>query len=304
MIERTGPSHTAPASDLTCPLCDRSMVAHRVRDVYRCPADGTWRSTLDVRINQETARTLDESERSDALHQLREENNRAILDAVGRHVRLPGARLLDVGSAHGWFLAAAEAAGATAEGIEPDEGMAALSAESGAKVRVGYFPAALSAQETFDVIAFNDVLEHLPDVASALADSRSALNPQGILSVNIPNAGGLVYRVANLLTRIGLRGPFERLWQVGLPSPHLWYFEESNLTALAAASGLSLVHSTRLRSMSRQGLWSRVHFDRKVGPLSVATFVALSIAAPVLNARRASDIMLLLFRRSDAGAEG
>ncbi|WP_229466725.1 class I SAM-dependent methyltransferase [Pseudoduganella plicata] len=68
--------------------------------------------------------------------------------------------------------------------------MGSKAAQRGFQVRQGYFPDALRPDETFDVIVFNDVIEHIPDIGSALRACHEHLNPGGILILNLPNSRG------------------------------------------------------------------------------------------------------------------
>lgn len=264
---------------------------------FRCPSCGTWASTLDVGINGADHINLDEGLRETGLAALRDQNNAVILSRLTDLGLRPGSRLLDVGSAHGWFVLAARAHGLDAEGIEPDDEIAKLSAANGVVARSGYFPDVLGPAERFDAISFNDVLEHIPDVRAALATVYERLSPRGLLSINIPNSAGLVYRASVTATRLGVDSVFNRLWQVGLPSPHVWYFDAAGLARLCESVGLELVRADRLASLTRGGLWQRAHADRRPSAVTVGSVAAGWIAAPVLNARRNSDIMHLVFRR-------
>lgn len=120
---------------------------------------------------------IDHDARIAGFKELRAENNARVLDEIGALIPLEGKRLLDVGSAHGWFLAEAVRRGMIAEGIEPDEAMVEQSTALGVTVRHGYFPAAMSENERVDVISFNDVLEHIPDVDATLAACAKSLRP-------------------------------------------------------------------------------------------------------------------------------
>jgi len=269
----------------------------------RCPGCGTWASSLEPEINSPnehagTGTEIDTEARIAGLERLRRENFRDVLDRIGAVVRLDGARLLDVGSAHGWFLEEASARGIRATGVEPEEDVAAGPLGHGLDVRVGFFPDVLDKEETFDVITFNDVLEHIPDARATLAACAQALRPGGVLSINIPNADGLGYRVAATGARLGVRGPFERFWQYGLPSPHIHYFTRAGLKRLVEDSGFAVQGVGALSAISREGLWERVHTFRRTTPASVASFAALWAAAPVLNRPRNSDIVLMLALRS------
>ena len=164
------------------------------------------------------------------------------------------------------------------------------------------FPEVLSAADEYEVISFNDVLEHLPDPREAIAACYRHLVPGGLLSINIPTSRGLVYRSA----RRGLpvtRALFERLWQVGLPSPHLWYFNGSSLLRLCTDAGFDAAAAEPLQSVKRDGLWQRAHFDRAPSVVSVAGVGALLLAAPLLNSPRASDIMHVVARKPLPPAE-
>jgi 2-polyprenyl-3-methyl-5-hydroxy-6-metoxy-1,4-benzoquinol methylase len=268
----------------------------------RCPDCGTWTSSLQPQINSANEHAasgteIDTEARIAGLERLRRENFRDVLDRVGKLVPLDGARLLDVGSAHGWFLEEAASRGVEATGAEPEEDVAAGPLSRGLDVRVGFFPDVLDKGETFDIITFNDVLEHIPDARAVLAASATALRPGGVLSVNIPNADGLGYRVATAAARAGARGPFERFWQHGLPSPHVHYFTRAGLRRLVDESGFAVEGLGALSAISRDGLWERVHTFRRATPASVAGFAALWAAEPVLNRPRNSDIVLMLARR-------
>ncbi|MGZ8318760.1 MAG: class I SAM-dependent methyltransferase [Telluria sp.] len=132
------------------------------------------RADLAPHINNQAADALlNEGDGEAALRALRTENFKVIVDEAVRFA-VPGPkRLLDVGSAHGWFL---EAAADQFEvlGVEPDDTLARHSLSRGLPVRTGYFPDALTADETFDVIVFNDVIEHIPDVGAALGRASVA----------------------------------------------------------------------------------------------------------------------------------
>ncbi len=221
--------------------------------------------------------------RENALEGLRQRNFATILDALDR-VRPARGRLLDVGSAHGWFLRAAVRRGWSAVGIEPDPEIAGRAGEGGAEVRVGAFPEALQPGDKFDVVAFNDVFEHLPDVHAALRAAARALAPGGLLIVNLPDARGAFHRVARALSRLGLHGPLERLWQKGFASPHLSYFTAPLLQRLAGQHRFRRVGGSRLPAVAFRGLWSRLRYDRSASVAASAVVYAGTCALlPILG---------------------
>ncbi|WP_017934040.1 class I SAM-dependent methyltransferase [Nocardioides sp. Iso805N] len=253
-------------------------------------------------INTDAHAGLDEDLRETGLADLRHHNLALVVDRLIDQGLPRASRVLDVGSAHGWFLQAASERGLDAEGIEPDEAVAARSAD-GTKVRVGFFPDVLAPDEAYDAIAYNDVLEHIPDVSAAIAASSDHLNGGGLLSINIPNSRGLFYRLAVICHRLGLRAAFERLWQVGMPSPHLWFFDRRGLVQLCRQNGLELVAAQSLDSVRRRGLWQRAHSDRRPSPTSILGVGVVWILAPLFNAPAASDIIHLVFRKPQSEPE-
>jgi len=254
----------------------------------RCERCRSWASNLPVGGSE-----VHTNVRTTGLETLRRENFRVILEQIASLRPLDDASLLDVGSGHGWFVQEAARQGVRAVGIEPD---ASVASESAVEVRVGLFPDAVADQEMFDVIAFNDVLEHLGDVRGALVACREHLLPAGMLSVNIPTADGLAFRIACGLARLRIHGPYDRLWQHGLPSPHLHYFKTRALVDLLTEEGFDVVSVREVRAITRDGLWERVHTVGRTGPMAIVSFAFLYLAAGLLNRRGASDVVHILAR--------
>jgi SAM-dependent methyltransferase len=146
----------------------------------------------------------------------------------------------------------------------------------------------------FDVIAFNDVLEHIPDARTALDACRRLLTRDGLLAINVPNADGIGFRTARLLRRARVSGPYERFWQLGLPSPHVHYFSARGIETLLQRCGFRILSHERLPSVSRKGLWERIHLVQEPSVSSAAYFVAVWAASPALNWPPLSDIQLIV----------
>ncbi len=284
-------------SGRACAACGTKMRPDVLPGTFRCARCGFLSSDLPVRIN--AAEAIDEDVRAIALKPIRDANFTQLLDACA-DLLPPGTRLLDVGCAHGWFLQAAAARGIAAEGLEPDRAMLAIAQAAGLKVREGYFPAALPPDARFQAITFNDVFEHLPDPAGMARAVATALAPGGIAIVNLPVAEGFIFRAARLLARLGLRGPLARMWQEGLPSPHLSYFTAPALERLFADAGLRLVRRGELASIVTTGLYARIRYDRSVGPGRAAVLYAAALAARAVAGLFPSDIQFFVFRRGAA----
>lgn len=266
-------------------------------DYSRCRQCGLWQSRLSAQILDEQAwQQLDETARGTALATLRRNNFSVLLQRLAVVRGQQGGALLDVGSAHGWFVVQAMAAGYKSLGLEPDPRLAAYAREHGATIKQGFFPQALAADERFDVIVFNDVFEHLPDPVAALAACAAHLQAEGLLVLNLPLASGCFFHMAEWLNKLGIKGPWRRLWQVGFPSPHLFFFESRQLVPLATAAGFSLISESALQSLTTAGLWARLRMDHQQPVwLHMLQWLLLVALLPMVGLMP-NDIGLFIFR--------
>lgn len=221
----------------------------------------------------------------EGLEDLRRANIAATLDRLARSAPLAGVTLLDVGCAKGWFLSAARERGAQVHGIEPQEVHVRDGRAAGLSIDLGFFPADLSRPGPYGIIAFNDVFEHLPAPEQAIRDVERLLKPGGIAVINLPSSAGALYRIATVLDRLGMSGSFERMWQKGLPSPHMSYVSPDNLRMLVERhTALRQIDSFALPSFRRARLWQRIEVTHR-GPAALAMFVGLwglSFVLPLL----------------------
>src|SRR6185312_306749 len=194
----------------------------------------------------------------EGLETLRRVNFELLLDRLERRLPLAGVRALEVGPADGWFLEAAARRGVKISGIEPDPALAEDARARGLSVETGFFPDDLKDQGPYGLIVFNDVLEHVPNPGAALRRTAALLAPGGLAAINLPSSGGALYRAAKLMDRLGYEAPLIRLWQKGLPSPHLSLFNARNLRRLAEDSGFEHVDTFALRTLAREGLRERI----------------------------------------------
>ena len=273
----------------TCPVCAAS--ARPLKDwLFRCPACRFEFTTL----------TPGGGTGIEGLEALRKENFERLLDRLEKIIPLRGVRALEIGPADGWFLEAAARRGARVSGLEPDEDLARRARARGLDVETGFFPDGLTDKGPYRLLVFNDVFEHLPDPAEALRRSSSLLAPGGVLAINLPNSGGALYRVAKLLSLAGVDAPLERLWQKGLPSPHLSLFAPDNLARLAReAAGFELLDVFPLRTITREGLGERVastHRGLGGAVLFAGIWLTSFVYAPPLAL---SDIFAGIFRKPE-----
>lgn len=290
------PEH--PRTGSPCPACGTALVPHAPHWRARCGRCGLWASSLDdPALNGATPHGWDVATEA-AMAPVRERAATSLCtQLVDAGLLGAGTRLLDVGCGPGWFLRAAAARGATVRGLEPDARVAAASRAGGLAVDTGCFPGDI-AGGPFDLVSFNDVFEHLPAPRPALAAVRACLAADGVLLLTLPSSRGAFHRFADLLARLGIESPLERLWQKGFESPHLWYFDADNLLALTAAEGFRPVWQGSLPSVSGAGLWGRIRAGGGQSvPAAAVIWLGVALLLPLLR-RLPSDIMSIAFRRA------
>ena len=265
-------------------------------DIRRCGNCAHWTSTFPTSTANSQSNELDEMHRHAALRELRLGNAVKILDEILSRVEVKNPTLCDVGTAYGWFLTLAQKAGVDSIGIEPDQNVAQVAIQQGLPVRVGDFPQCLSTSEQFDVLTFNDVFEHLPEPAQILAACRSHLNARGLLVIVLPSSRGSLFRIAYQLRRLGMRGPWDRLWQRSFPCPHRHYYSPGGLETILQRVGFQLELKTELPSFHYRGLWNRIRMESGVSIVrAILTYFALLAVSPVLRLGR-SDIAMHIYR--------
>ncbi len=108
----------------------------------------------------------------------------------------PGARILDIGSGVGSFVVACRERGLLAFGVEPDrigQGGRLTSVQiAKRRLRERAFAVALGerlpfADQSFDLVTLNQVMEHVFDQAAVLREAARVLKPGGALYIACPN---------------------------------------------------------------------------------------------------------------------
>lgn len=150
--------------------------------------------------------------------------------AVAEFLRTGGRRpqdvkVLEVGCGMGYFTYALACAGYDATGVD-------LSAEAiaGATARFGPHFSTRSLSDLtadgrrYDVIVMNQLIEHVPEIPSFLAQAVALLADGGALVITTPNKTSYA------------RGA----WRTELPPVHLWWLGEEAVRHLAAAHGCTV----------------------------------------------------------------
>ncbi|WP_177327629.1 bifunctional 2-polyprenyl-6-hydroxyphenol methylase/3-demethylubiquinol 3-O-methyltransferase UbiG [Pseudomonas sp. URMO17WK12:I12] len=280
----------------TCPVCNGVLSRGIQAWHFKCGSCRYEKADLQPTINQSSAHALiDEADRETGLREVRVSNFRKLLDVIS--VFKPGGgKLVDVGCAHGWFVEIAMLKFDTI-GIEPDEAVFTSTKAKNLPVRKGYFPDALGDSETFDVIVFNDVIEHIPSINDVIAACHQKLNSDGLLVLNLPSSDGVFYKLSRLFSAIGKFGFFERLWQKDLPSPHVHYFNRRNLSSFLQKRNFTPVASGTLPTLGLAGLYTRISYTGNLGTISkILIYCTIAAALPVLRLLP-SDIVYVVAKK-------
>lgn len=178
---------------------------------------------------------------------------RAVSRLLREHVaqRLPAtAQVLDVGCGNGEFLALAKELGYGVLGVDVSASAKKLCAQHGIEARVGDFraPGVIAADETFDLVTFWDVIEHLDDPASFLRRACQVLKPGGLILIKTPKITHFTLRLSAMLPRVAGA-------MLQLPG-HIQFFQPQGAASLLRASGFerpTWLSGRGMRSPSRKG---------------------------------------------------
>jgi 2-polyprenyl-3-methyl-5-hydroxy-6-metoxy-1,4-benzoquinol methylase len=138
--------------------------------------------------------------------------------------RLPPAEVLEVGCAHGSFVALMGLAGYRASGVELSPWVAAFGQQSfGISVHTGPVESLDLPKGSLDVIVLMDVLEHLPRPAATMRQCLELLKPEGLLLVQTPCfKEGESYPA--------LVESKDRFLEMLIPVEHLYLFNQRSVT--------------------------------------------------------------------------
>jgi SAM-dependent methyltransferase len=159
------------------------------------------------------------------------------LRVVRRHLP-PGARLLEIGCAYGFFLELARTVYPGSVGVDLSPGAVAYARGRGLDAREGDLES-LHLRGSFDAVCLWDTIEHLPSPDTTLQQGCALLEPGGWLFLSTGDAGAL-------LPRLQGRG-----WRQLHPPTHLFYFTRPSLRALCRRLGLETVRFGTVRVYRR-----------------------------------------------------
>lgn len=141
----------------------------------------------------------------------------------------PG-RLLDVGSAAGFFMDEARSAGWEAHGIDVSPDMSAWGrGRLGLDIANGLFQTADYPVGSFDAVTMWDYIEHSIDPSADFAKAAHVLRPGGVLMLSTGDAASLVARLSG------------RRWHLLTPRHHNFFFTVDTLSRYLKANNFEVV---------------------------------------------------------------
>lgn len=182
---------------------------------------------------------------------------------VDGYVAAPG-RVLEIGAAAGYFLAAARSAGYEPLGVEPEAGMAAFARERFHVPVVEGFVEDLDIEPaSYDVVCGWHVLEHILEPVMALERLREALRPGGYAIFEVPNLESTeAQRLGRRWAHLDLRH-------------HVNHFTPRSLRHVMVTAGLQPVATETV------AMWRYFRPGVALRPLHVARRTRLSLRARV-----------------------
>lgn len=169
---------------------------------------------------------------------------------MGAFIPQSASSVLEVGCASGGFaltIRGRVAPGCRIFGIDAVRSHVEAARNLGEFERVdyGYFPEDLSDQSRkYDVIVFNDVIEHVVDPWELLRSTKSFLAPGGVVVASIPN----VQFLPNLVGL--LRGRWDYVDEGILDRTHVRFFTRSSVLSLFADAGLEVTSIQGINSIA------------------------------------------------------
>ena len=145
---------------------------------------------------------------------------------LGDEFGLPrGGRVLDIGASTGAFLSIFKEEGWEVLGVDPSR-----SSVGNIKIIHKYFEKTNLPENYFDLVILNHTLEHMDNPLLVLKKVHKILKKNGVLFVDVPNAGGLGAKILG------------RYWPYRLPKEHKHQFTGESLSKIFGKAGFKVIH--------------------------------------------------------------
>ena len=267
---KTGDSAYVSACPVGCeaPLSATGIVLPE-GPLLRCPDCGQLVSQITAARYWETMKQFDHPDYNQPGAPSQQERGsrvarrrlNAIAALLGRWPQ--DVRLIDVGCSRGHFVRAAADLGFQAEGVEPAPHIAAIARASGLNVYSGLLEEQRFPERSFDAVTMFEVIEHLREPRTLLAECCRILRPGGILLLSTGNTASWT------VAAMGARWDYFDITRAG---GHISFFNPQSLQRLAAGCGFAVV---RIQT-------ARMKFHER-GEVPAWRYIPGKIAAELLN---------------------
>jgi len=231
--------------EVACPLCCvtpvRFAVDYQGFQLCRCPTCDLQFLSPRPTVEQLTENVYNETyfSESESANELAAADRYQFGRQLGNFEKFLAGRgtILDVGCGDGSFLRYAQSEGWRVAGT--DIRLAAGARAMSCPLWEGQLQEIDFGGRRFDVVRFNQVLEHTQNPLLELARSRELLNAGGIVFVSVPNIAGLSPRLKSAQSRFHLK---RKRWRHYAALHHLWFFSTDTLQRLVEHAGLRVLH--------------------------------------------------------------
>ena len=254
--------------------------------VLKCPNCNFYMSSLKPGVGQDVKGITD----------LRKRNFKKLIKTIETFQRKPD--LLEIGSGDGYFIEECIKKKIEITGSEASEkSLNYLKLKFKVNLLKLSMPLKnnILLEKKYNVIIFNDVFEHLKNIHVVVKQLKTMITDDGIILINLPSSQGIIFKLSEFLYKFGLNKFYDRLWQKGMSSPHLSYFNKKNLIELFKGHNFHIVFTGHLDSVSFKNK-ERIKSSHKNKLLVLLLSFGLSIFF-LLQKLLPKDIIYLIFKK-------
>lgn len=207
------------------------------REFLNTPGEETFSADYYLDVQSEGFAHIFDPEKPDPSAPIYEAGLRVV-----EQRRAEKGRVLDVGCAFGAFLQLARGRGWDVAGVELSPYSSKWTREeAGIEVFNGPLTESSYEPESFDLVTFWDVLEHVPDVAANLEHAAGLLRPGGYLILTTDNYRSLIAYLGQLSYYATARHLTYGLERFYIPY-NSCYFTRSDMDRMLRNSGFRIIH--------------------------------------------------------------
>ncbi len=222
---------------MICQVCNEKLKKVNFYS-FKCESCDCYFSNLKPSVGQDVS----------GIENLRRKNFKKLIKKFSKYSFNP--EILEIGSGDGYFIDECRFANIRITGSEASQkSFKKLKLIYGEKVLKVHLPKSIKTEVMFDIIIFNDVFEHLEKINEVITEISSILKDDGLVVLNLPTSDGIIFKISKFLLNFKINKFYDRLWQKNSSSPHLSYFNKSNLTKLFSKNGFVLLESGNLETL-------------------------------------------------------